>query len=81
MGSRWLPGTCPQEAVSIHLTWLVFQNKLPDFAYQRLRESIESPGYVLPDQGGYERRDEPGKFVSETRTLTFGGETDALPVL
>ena len=78
--ARWLPGTCPGEAVNIHLTWLVFQNKLPEFAYQRLRESIESPGYVLPCQREYERQDEPGKFISETRRLTLEGKQPALPV-
>lgn len=39
--ARWLPGTCPQEAHLVHLTWVVMEHKMPEFAYERLRQLIE----------------------------------------
>lgn len=39
--ARWLRGTCPQESHIVHLTWLVTQYKLPEFAYERIRHIIE----------------------------------------
>ena len=39
--ARWLPGTCPQERHIVHLTWVVTTHKLPEFAYNRMRDLIE----------------------------------------
>ena len=44
--ARWLPTTCPKEAHVVHLTWLVTDYKLPEFAYQRIRALIERPTAV-----------------------------------
>ena len=76
--ARWLSGTCPQEAVDVHLTWAVFTHKLPEFAYQRLRESIEDPSWELPNRGDYEIENDPWRYLSKTRILEFG-EGYAIP--
>ena len=43
---RWLPGTCPQENHIVHLTLMITTHKLPDFAYNRIRELIEGGGEI-----------------------------------
>ena len=43
---RWLPGTCPQENHIVNLTWMITTHKLPDFAYNRIRELIEGGGEI-----------------------------------
>ena len=62
--ARWLPGTCPRENYSVHLTWLVSTHRLPEFGYERIRELIE-------DGAEPEKRHlystEPGKHFSEIR--------------
>ena len=79
---RWLPGTCPQENHVVHLTWLVTAHKLPEFAYQRIRELAED-GAKPKDRHRYNT--EPGNHFSEIRPWNgkpaFGGNscfTDAL---
>ncbi len=39
--SRWLPGTCPQENHEVSLTVIVTDYRLPEFAYERIRDLIE----------------------------------------
>ena len=62
---RWLPGTCPQKAHIVHLTWLVTTHRLPAFAYEMTRQLIENPTGWL----GYPERysQEPGKHFSAIR--------------
>jgi hypothetical protein len=62
--ARWLPGTCPQESHVVQLTWLVTTHRLPEFAYNRIRDLIEraaEPKDIHPYSG------EPGKHFSEIR--------------
>jgi hypothetical protein len=40
--ARWIPGTCPQESVTIILTSVMVVDRLPPFAYDRLRAVIEN---------------------------------------
>ena len=64
--ARWLPGTCPQEAHAVHLTWLITTHDLPDFVYDRIRALIEDG--AIPEQAElYVRPDEPGKYLSTPR--------------
>ena len=66
--ARWLPGTCPQEAHAVHLTWLVTTHKLPDFAYERICALIEDG--ATPEQAEiYICPDEPGRYLSTPRTF------------
>ncbi len=62
--ARWLPGTCPQEAHVVHLTWLVTTHRLPEFAYERIRDLIEH-GAEPKDLHRYST--EPGKHYSAVR--------------
>lgn len=78
--ARWAPGTCPQESHVVHLTWLVFQHALPDFAYGQLQSLIEGDAPLI-DPELYEYRAEPGKYQSATRPLIFGKERHAVPCL
>ena len=77
--ARWLPGTCPQENHAVHLTWLVTTHQLPEFAYQRIRDLVESgaePKYL--DQYSTEQ----GKHFSEIRTYngkSNDGSANAIP--
>lgn len=48
--ARWESGKCPQVAHRVHLTWLVTTHKLPEFAYERLRDIIE---YGAEPEGTY----------------------------
>ena len=64
--ARWLPGTCPQEAHAVHLTWLVTTHKLPAFAYERIRSLIED-GAEPEQKEIYICPDEPGKYLSTPR--------------
>ena len=68
--ARYEPGMCVRENHVIHLTWCVFQHKLPEHAYERLQEMIEDPGYQF-DRTPYECPEEPGKYLSPTRKLEF----------
>ena len=64
--ARWLPGTCPQEAHAVHLTWLVTTHRFPDFAYERIRALVEDG--ATPEQAEiYIQPDEPGKYLSAPR--------------
>ena len=63
--ARWLPGTCPQENHIVHLTWLVTTHKLPEFAYQRIRDLIER-GALPKELPQYST--EAGKHFSTIRT-------------
>lgn len=72
--TRYIPGKCPRENHVVHLTWCVFQHKLPEFAYERLRQVIEDSTYQL-DRTPYEDPKEPGKYLSSTRELTFQKQT------
>ena len=78
--ARWLPGACPQENHIVHLTWLVSTHKLPEFAYQRIRELIEDDA---DPRNGHLYTTEPGKHFSELRRYSgksaYGG-ANALPV-
>ena len=66
--ARWIPGTCPQEAHAVQLTWLITTHNLPGVAYDRIRALIEDG--VEPEQPGlYVQPDEPGKYLSTPRTL------------
>lgn len=77
--ARWAKGKCPQESHVVHLTWLVFKHELPAFAYERLRAVIED-GATPVEPEIYENANEPGKYKSEPRVLTFGKEKQhALP--
>ena len=38
--AQWHPGTCPQEN-HVHLKWMITTHRLPEFAYQRIRQLIE----------------------------------------
>ena len=76
--ARWMDGKCPQQSHVVHLTWCVFQHELPDFAYERLRSLIEDGASPLNPEL-YENANEPGKYQSATRALTFGGEKHAIP--
>lgn len=51
---RWLPGTCPQESHLVHLTWITTLDKLPEFAYERLRKIVEDPTAELKDAWRYD---------------------------
>lgn len=62
--ARWLPGTCPQESHVVHLTWLVTTHRLPEFAYDRIRDLIER-GAEPENRSQYST--EPGKHFSEIR--------------
>ena len=74
--ARWLPGTCPQEAHAVQLTWLVTTHKLPDFAYERIRALVEDG--AEPEQADiYIRPEEPGKYLSTPRP--FKEENHAVP--
>jgi hypothetical protein len=74
--ARWLPGTCPQEAHAVQLTWLVTTHKLPDFAYERIRALVEDG--AEPEQADiYICPDEPGKYLSALRP--FKEEKYAVP--
>ena len=66
--SRWLPGTCPQEAHMVQLLWLITPYKLPEFAYERIRAIVEDSA-ELKNIGQYTGKDsdEPGKHFSESR--------------
>lgn len=65
--ARWLPNTCPQEKHVVHLTWLVTTHKIPDFAYNRLKELIEDGA-----EPNYKElySEEKGKHFSEIKVLT-----------
>ena len=63
--ARWVPGTCPQESHIVHLTWLITTHRLPEFAYRRISELIESPTGILMDVERYSR--EPGKHFTAIR--------------
>ena len=74
--ARWLPGTCPQEAHAVQLTWVVTTHKLPDFAYERIRALVEDG--AAPEQAEiYICPDEPGKYLSTPRP--FKEEKYAVP--
>jgi len=73
--ARWLPGTCPQENHVVHLTWLVTTHKLPEFAYERIRDIIER-GAVPLDLAQYSQ--EPGKHFSTSRRYKGGVTRRAL---
>lgn len=51
---RWLPGTCPQENHIVHLTWLVAKHRLPEFAYEAIRQLVEVSSIV--NEAEYEPR-------------------------
>jgi len=62
--SRWTPGTCPKENHVVHLTWLITTHRLPEFAYNRIRDLIE--GTAEPkDLPLYSN--EAGKYFSTIR--------------
>lgn len=75
--ARWLPGTCPQESHIVLLTWLVTTHKVPEFAYERLRDLIEG-GAEPKERHRYSQ--EPGKHFSEIRRWdgkpAFAGRTE-----
>ena len=78
--ARWLPGTCPWENHVVHLTWLVTTHRLPEFAYERIRELIEERAEPK-DPHLYST--EPGKHFSEIRRydeIPVYGRTHALPM-
>ena len=62
--ARWTPGTCPQESHIVHLTWFITTHKLPDFAYNRIRDLIE---YGAEPKDLYRYSTEQGKHFSEIR--------------
>lgn len=62
--SRWLPGTCPQEAHVVSLTCLIINHKLPNFAYERIRKLVEE-GMKPTNLQSYSS--EPGKHFLEVR--------------
>lgn len=75
---RWRPGTCPQKSHILHLTWLITKHRLPQFAYLRLEQIIESPGTILHDLERYREKDfspvrkwggEPQGLSKEAKTL------------
>lgn len=78
--ARWIPGTCPQETHVVHLTWLVTTHRLPEFAYERIRNLIEGGAAPLhPDQYSTKQ----GKHFSGIRRFDgkpSHGETHALPI-
>ena len=39
--SRYPKGMCPQESHLVHLTWFVTTHRIPEFAYNRIRDIIE----------------------------------------
>ena len=63
--ARWTPSTCPQENHIVHLTWLVTTHKLPEFAYDRIRDLIE--GGAAP-KAPQRYSAEAGKHFSAIRT-------------
>ena len=69
--ARWKPNMCPQQNHVVHMTWCVFQHRLPEFAYDRLRAIIED-GVEPMSRTLYETPDEPGLYYSAPRTLSFG---------
>lgn len=77
--SRWLPGTCPQQSIDVHLTCLAVKHHLTNFAYQQIRAAIEDPSYELPNPNYYSNQTEPGKYLSTTRELNFQRDSHALP--
>jgi len=79
--ARWVAGTCPQEDHIVRLTWLVMSFKLPEFAYYRLQEIIESPEARLETPEVYVVPDEPGKYLSASRTWQAKRRRNDLSVL
>lgn len=75
--ARWLPGTCPQESHIVHLTWLVATHRMPEFAYQRLRDLIE---YGAEPKEPHRYSQESGKHFSKIRRWdgkpAFAGRTE-----
>ena len=69
--ARWLPGTCPQESHIVHLTWAVTPYKLPEHAYQRLRELIED-GAEVRDRHLYHQ--EPDKIRHYFEPYKWNGQ-------
>ena len=55
--ARWVPGTCPQVPHIVHLTWLITQYPLPEFAYQRLRQVVEGEETTLLRRHLYRNKD------------------------
>jgi len=79
--ARWLPGTCPKVNHVVHLTWLMTTHRLPQFAYQRIRQLIED-GAEPQNLHLYSK--EPGKHFSGIRRYDgkpAHGGTHALPVI
>ena len=70
--ARWLPTTCPKEDHVVHLTWLVTDYKLPEFAYQRIRALVEQPAAM--DLAGYDKE----KHLSIPRIWHGSGGNNAL---
>lgn len=50
--ARWLPGTCPRYAHVVQLVWIVTPFKLPEFAYERIRDIVEDSA-ELKDRARY----------------------------
>ena len=61
--ARWLDGLCPVDPHVVHLTWLVTDYKLPEFAYERIRALIEKD--ITIDRSLYSRQ--KGKHFSTPR--------------
>lgn len=61
--ARWRLGACPQEDHIVHLTWMLMEHKLPEFAYKRIRALVEDAA-VPKDLQLYST--EPGKHFSES---------------
>jgi hypothetical protein len=77
--ARWIPGTCPQENHVVHLTWLVTTHRLPEFAYNRIRDLIE---YGAEPEHSHLYNSEPGKHFSKIRPYVAKptrGRTHAIP--
>jgi len=51
--NRWPPGRCPQTSHIINLTWLITEDVLAEWDYQRLVDIIEVPGTELRNPEAY----------------------------
>ena len=60
--SRYPEGMCPQESHIVHLTWMVTTHRLPEFAYERIRNVIE---YSAEPRSPERYSSEPGHHFSQ----------------
>lgn len=68
--ARWRPGACPDHSHQVHLTFVVATRPFPPAACERLRQVVEE-GAPPASPELFETPDEPGRYWSELRPMTF----------